>query len=434
MNARLNELRVRYPWPLSVPDVPAALSGWFGESHERVLGRRLSSQTRLVVELGSWLGLSTRFLLRNAPGATVVAIDHWKGSREHHAEQRWREVLPTLYETFLVNCQDYSDRLVPMRTTTLLGLAELAELGLTPDLVYVDASHETEDVLADLLTIARHWPEATIVGDDWRWDSVRVAVEQFAAQTQRVVRVDDTVWTLESASCISFSTLAIHAPYRMRAKLLARDLERWLPDATLVVLTDETDDFAEHPNVHAVGHSPTGPMAADYLRDPGISHGGGGAYHDKRFALAEALRLAPTATLLDADSRMTTQPAIPLLGPGLAVAHGDRETVLDHLLWCGPRRLPAFIGLARHLGDESLLERAWWCQESLLSVTKDGAEDRFVEAWGVAGDYLQSRGVFSGEGGVIGIAAAMVGWDPDFAALDALGAAVVHEKGGPKAT
>src|SRR5690606_40474206 len=69
--------------------------------YARLLSRFLSPQSVLVVELGSWLGKSTRFLLRQAPHATVVAIDHWKGSAEH--QRRHRHRLISLYETFLVD-------------------------------------------------------------------------------------------------------------------------------------------------------------------------------------------------------------------------------------------------------------------------------------------------------------------------------------------
>jgi hypothetical protein len=65
-------------------------------------------------------------------------------------------------------------------------------------------------------------------------------------------------------------------------------------------------------------------------------------------------------------------------------------------------------------------------------VRKDGAEVSFLDAWGRGADFMQARGVFSGEGGVMGLAAACAGWTPDERALAALGAAVWHEGGGPK--
>jgi hypothetical protein len=57
-----------------------------------------------------------------------------------------------------------------------------------------------------------------------------------------------------------FCTLAIHAPYRQRARLLVGDA----PGVPWIVLTDEPDDFAGLP-VRAIRHEPTGPMASDFL-------------------------------------------------------------------------------------------------------------------------------------------------------------------------
>lgn len=84
-----------------------------------------------------------------------------------------------------------------------------------------------------------------------------------------------------------YCTLAVHEPYRRRARLLCADLA----PAPMVVLTDEPGDFADLP-VRAIRLEPSGPMARDYLGGLPATGGdlGGAAYHDKRFAIAEALR------------------------------------------------------------------------------------------------------------------------------------------------
>ena len=65
-------------------------------------------------------------------------------------------------------------------------------------------------------------------------------------------------------------------------------------------------------------------------------------------------------------------------------------------------------------------------------MTRDGRESQFFEAWSRAADFMQSRGVYSGEGGVIGLAAAIAGWTVDYDTLPALAHAFEHEGGGPK--
>jgi hypothetical protein len=229
---------------------------------------------------------------------------------------------------------------------------------------------------------------------------------------------------------ICFCTLAIHAPYRQRARLLCADA----PEVPWVVLTDKPRDFAGL-KVRAIRHDPTGPMAVDYLeRLPPIGAGrGDAAYHDKRFAFSYALENFDTAIFVDADSRIEALPTPGNFPGGITVLPIVNESVAEHLERWGTWRQPAFAELARVLnGDADALRDARWCHEAVIAVTRDGRESNFFEAWSLAADFLQSRGVYSGEGGVIGLAALRAGWRVDYEALNEIGSAVRHEGGGPK--
>jgi hypothetical protein len=150
----------------------------------------------LVVELGAWLGLSTRFLAWKAPDAVVAAVDHWRGSPEHHAQPEWRAMLPSLYETFLALCWPCHERIVPVRATTLEGLHLLAGFGLTPDLIYVDAEHGYEAVLAELELARELFPDAVLVGDDHPHPPVRDAVAEFSRRHGLGVHTRGAGWRL----------------------------------------------------------------------------------------------------------------------------------------------------------------------------------------------------------------------------------------------
>ena len=229
---------------------------------------------------------------------------------------------------------------------------------------------------------------------------------------------------------VCFCTLAIHAPYRRRARLLCADA----PEVPWVVLTDEPGDFAGL-NVRAIRHSPTGPMAVDYLAPLPLTVEGRGAaaYHDKRFALMAALQDFDTAVFVDADSRIDALPQPVAFPAGLSVLPFVRKSVAEHLETYGSWRRPAFAELARVLhGDAGALRAARWCHESVLAVTKDGRESSFFAAWALAADFLQARGVYSGEGGAIGLAALRAGWAVDYEAAAAIAASMRHEGGGPK--
>jgi hypothetical protein len=229
---------------------------------------------------------------------------------------------------------------------------------------------------------------------------------------------------------VCFCTLAIHAPYRRRARRLCADL----PHAPWVVLTDEPADFADLP-VRAIPHVPTGPMAIDYLQrfSPTGEGRGAAAYHDKRFALRAALEDFDTAIFLDADSRLGVLPPLEGFPPGLAVVPVVRKSIAEHLETCGTWRLPAFVALAHALGlDPAVLQEARWCHETCYAVTRDGREATFFQVWDRAAAFMQERGVFSGEGGVMGLAAACATWATDYEALDRVVPFVIHEGGGPK--
>lgn len=229
---------------------------------------------------------------------------------------------------------------------------------------------------------------------------------------------------------VGFCTLAIHEPYRRRARALVASA----PEVPWVVLTDAPEAFADL-GIRAVRHQPTGPMAVDYLqRLQATGHDrGAAAYHDKRFAIAATLREFDCAIFVDADSRLSDRLDASAVPAGLSVLPVVRKTIAEHLATCGSWRREAFDALARELtGGEGVLQTARWCHETCYAVRKDGAEGRFLDAWGRAADFMQARGVFSGEGGVMGLAAACAGWTPDEEALAVMGVSVWHEGGGPK--
>lgn len=227
-----------------------------------------------------------------------------------------------------------------------------------------------------------------------------------------------------------FCTLAIHPPYRRRAQLLIADA----PGVPWIVFTDNTEEFANLP-VRAIPHTPAGPMAIDFeTRLPPLGQGRGRpAYHDKRFVLQAALKEFDTAIFIDADSRIGSRPRLPHCSPGIALDKALRTNITDHLSRWGQWRRPVFEQLAVELiGDPQILKTARWCGEALFAVTRDGNESKFFEAWERGAHFLESREVYSGEGGVIGLAAVCAGWTIDYKTLAKLAAVTQHEGHGPK--
>jgi hypothetical protein len=124
--------------------------------------------------------LSTRNFLGSFPQATVVCIDHFQGSPEHQADPEWREMLPTLYESFLTLNWPSRERIVPLRMTIQEGMRTVARYGLKPEVIFFDADHSYENLLADLELAHELFPQAQLIGDDFDAPQVAQAANEFS--------------------------------------------------------------------------------------------------------------------------------------------------------------------------------------------------------------------------------------------------------------
>jgi glycosyltransferase involved in cell wall biosynthesis/predicted O-methyltransferase YrrM len=190
----------RLPEPYhSVEPLAFDPQGWLDHSTREKLRELLAARAaHVVVELGSWLGLSTRFLAEQLPpNGKVYAVDTWLGSEEINRQAAMARRLPDLYQRFLSNVihAGLTDRIVPVRMTTVEAAAALDVL---PDLVFVDASHQEADVYADIMAwYPRLMPGGVLCGDDWNsYQSVRSGVERAAGELQRRVEHQGNCWWL----------------------------------------------------------------------------------------------------------------------------------------------------------------------------------------------------------------------------------------------
>lgn len=179
----------------SVRLLPFNPGGWY------VNGRQIEAifkenTINTAIEVGCWLGLSTRHIATLLqPNGKLYAIDHWLGSVEHQGLPG----LSTLYEQFLSNVihAGLTNAIVPIRMNSLAAVEQIKLMGVVPDFIYIDASHDTDSVFADLNAwfplVKGH---GIICGDDWTWGSVRAAVEMFALLNQLTIDASDNFWRL----------------------------------------------------------------------------------------------------------------------------------------------------------------------------------------------------------------------------------------------
>jgi hypothetical protein len=172
----MNKFYEQYKFPSNYPIVPKDDQGWFSKWNEELLIPKVKDK-KIVLEIGSWLGRSTRIWLQNS-NAIVIPIDTWQGSIEHKGNKK----LETLYDTFLNNLEDWKERVYPLRMLSIKGMGEVYRYGIQPDFIYIDASHQYEDVYVDVATAYNYFPNAFICGDDWNWrnrsQNKRVTVQE----------------------------------------------------------------------------------------------------------------------------------------------------------------------------------------------------------------------------------------------------------------
>ncbi len=150
---------------------------------------------RTIVEVGSYCGRSTIHFASLLPeDGKLYAVDHFEGNFE--MQLRKTPVLDTLYQQFLSNITHagYTDKVIPCKMSSL----EAAEfLDVKPDLIYIDAAHDTKSVFEDL----HAWypfvqGRGILCGDDWAFHSVRTAVKVFAGENDLEIFHGKHFWKL----------------------------------------------------------------------------------------------------------------------------------------------------------------------------------------------------------------------------------------------
>ncbi len=192
-------------WPKEKPVVVPFMHGWFYPGNKIVLAQLFRQYSpKIVVELGSWYGLSAKWMAEKLPpDAVLVCVDRWDNNFIKKSWSRrgmsWKKLAPfidqhPLYETFLVNMWEYAQRVLPIRSDTLIGLQKIHEFGLKPDLIYIDAGHEYQSVKKELTLIAKLFPDVKICGDDWKWKGVERAVREHAAKQKLTISTNNNCW------------------------------------------------------------------------------------------------------------------------------------------------------------------------------------------------------------------------------------------------
>lgn len=184
------------------------LQGWNG-LHPALERHVAHDNPAIIVDVGVWHGQSTVTLARAQnklrDDGVVIAVDTFLGSPEHWTRSRpdvhralaFRHGRPSFYETFLSNVvlSGLNDQVLPIAQTSQNAALILKRVGVTPDLVHVDAAHEYKPVLEDIETwYALLRPGGLLIGDDFPWPSVARAVVHFCDRFELSFGVEGPKW------------------------------------------------------------------------------------------------------------------------------------------------------------------------------------------------------------------------------------------------
>lgn len=154
------------------------LTGWNGNHY--IFGE-LIEKTRptTIIEVGTWHGQSAVTMAKKVKelglNTKIYCVDTWLGALEfmgryNDAERdlQVKDGYPQVYYTFLENIrkEGVDDIIIPVPQTSLIAARLFKQQGITAELIYLDASHDAEDVELDVKNYLQICTN-TLFGDDY---------------------------------------------------------------------------------------------------------------------------------------------------------------------------------------------------------------------------------------------------------------------------
>lgn len=123
-----------------------------------------------ILEIGSWEGLSSFFILYKLNQATLTCVDTWGGSDEQNANSTETfQVLQKTESNFDNNLSVFGDRLIKIKSTSFEYYNGFTKRNHY-DMIYIDGSHHCDDVVIDGIKCFEQLKiGGLIIFDDYFW-------------------------------------------------------------------------------------------------------------------------------------------------------------------------------------------------------------------------------------------------------------------------
>ena len=143
-----------------------------------------------ALEIGSWEGLSSHFILSTLPNATLTCVDTWEGADEHiSGPAAIRIGRNNIESAFDSNLSMFGSRLVKHRGTSFSFFNSNPARNVF-DFIYVDGSHHCDDVIVDAIKCFELLKVGGImIFDDYLWRYYDRAIDNPAAAVNAFLRL-----------------------------------------------------------------------------------------------------------------------------------------------------------------------------------------------------------------------------------------------------
>jgi predicted O-methyltransferase YrrM len=162
------------------------IQGWF--SFPRLYASMVQQfDDATFVEVGTWLGRSAAYMATEIANSKknikFFCVDTWEGSEEHKNMVKNRDI----YQEFLNNTEPVKNIITPYRMLSHEAVERFEDNSL--DFVFIDASHDYDNVMNDL----KAWypkvkQNGVFAGHDYiqSWPGVKKAVGEFFCDKHQI--------------------------------------------------------------------------------------------------------------------------------------------------------------------------------------------------------------------------------------------------------
>lgn len=171
----------------------------------------IKTNPSVIIEVGTWKGASAitmgSVLKELNLNCKIYCIDTWLGALEFWTDSQnsdERDLMlkhgyPQVYYQFLSNIihNNLQDYVLPLPLPSNIAYKVLLNDNISADLIYIDGSHEYEDVKCDIENYKKLLSHKGIMfGDDWGWSGVNRAVSETLFNKFKVI--ENNYWIYES--------------------------------------------------------------------------------------------------------------------------------------------------------------------------------------------------------------------------------------------